>query len=396
MTTKPISLLDCAKNYLGRGWSVIPLKERSKEAAVRWKEWQDKRPDDDQLAKWFTGKERNLAVVLGLVSGGLTVCDFDKAETYHAWAGRYPELAKTLPTVRSGRGFHVYFHSQLTKSSKFNGGDLKASGYIVLPPSIHPSGVQYVWQIRLNGGLPELDPFTWNLDRLTEHTEHTEQTENAENTEAMLENVEVCESEKNVENDTPSSYLASVSLSSLSSVVETSIAETVPNVEGTRNFQLFQFARRLQGIPELAGCDPKRLRPLVKEWHRRALPHISTKDFDETWADFLFGWPRVRYAGVDALKKAIQSATVRTYDLKCLADYEGERTRFLICVCYELHKASGGSPWWMSCRDAAEILAKTHETANKFLHMFEKGGVLQAVDRKAGGKKATRYRFTGE
>jgi hypothetical protein len=56
---------------------------------------------------------RGVGIILGSSSapeGLYLACrDFDTADSYWAWAEANPELAMTLPTIRTRRGFHVYF-----------------------------------------------------------------------------------------------------------------------------------------------------------------------------------------------------------------------------------------------------------------------------------------------
>jgi hypothetical protein len=38
---------------------------------MEWKQYQQRRPDERQLTNWFYGRETNLAVICGQISGGL-------------------------------------------------------------------------------------------------------------------------------------------------------------------------------------------------------------------------------------------------------------------------------------------------------------------------------------
>ena len=78
--------------------------------------------------------------------------------------------------------------------------------------------------------------------------------------------------------------------------IEQAIDATLPRGPGTRNRQLFEFARKLKAIAGLADAKVDDLQPLVAEWHRRALPKITTKEFAESWYDFANSWKSVRFA----------------------------------------------------------------------------------------------------
>src|SRR5262245_60507560 len=91
-----------------------------------------------------------LAVVLGSISGGLAVRDYDDAGAYQRWAGDHPELARRLPTVRTGRGFHVYCRGPSRFVATDDGEYRATPGHFVLaPPSRHPTGVIYFWTVPL-------------------------------------------------------------------------------------------------------------------------------------------------------------------------------------------------------------------------------------------------------
>jgi hypothetical protein len=154
------TLLDAALAYTRRGLSIIPT--RAKKPRFRWKQYQRERAHADLMRDWF-GSGRfddihGIAVVCGPVSGGLSIRDFDDAETYHRWAGAHPDLAATLPTVRTARGYHVYCRADLSRIIRLGDGELRGAGYCVLPPSRHPSGITYRWTVPLSDcPLPIID-----------------------------------------------------------------------------------------------------------------------------------------------------------------------------------------------------------------------------------------------
>ncbi len=136
-----------AKEYVRRGFSVIPLKPRSKIPAIAWRELQERLPTERELASWFgNGSQNNIAIVTGPVSG-LIVLDADSIETVEWCEANLPRT----PTVRTARGRHYYFRYRpgLRNSVNVNGLklDMRADGgYVVAPPSVHESGVEYQWE----------------------------------------------------------------------------------------------------------------------------------------------------------------------------------------------------------------------------------------------------------
>jgi len=172
------AILRCALYYADKlSWCVIPIPHGRKEARIRWRKYQWTRPDRDQVRKWFASDDANVAVVLGPVSEGLACRDFDVSESYVAWAKAHPELAKLLPTVKTARGYHLYFLASIEGIRKFADGELRGSRcYCMLPPSVHPDGPKYEWIIRpIAENLivvdPELAGFVPNRGLVTEKPE---------------------------------------------------------------------------------------------------------------------------------------------------------------------------------------------------------------------------------
>jgi len=147
-----LETLKLALTYLHNGLSVFPLRYGDKRPAIKsWKEYQVRRPTEEEVDKWFSKKLKNIAIVCGRVSGGLVVIDFDSEEVFKEWLEKAPEEIKCLTKwtwiVKTGKGYHVYFiapEEVRTKPRLKEGLDIKAEGgYVVAPPSLHPSGKHY-------------------------------------------------------------------------------------------------------------------------------------------------------------------------------------------------------------------------------------------------------------
>ncbi len=159
------SLLDHALSYAHRGWSVVPIKPGEKRPSVDWQKFQTRRATDAEIETWCADPSLTaIALVLGPISGGIYARDFDVGDSYDEWAAEYPEYARSLPTVKTGKGAHVYATMPLDSGLKgievYRDGELRVSGGIVLlPPSLHPSGIRYKWIIPLTDHPPlEIDP----------------------------------------------------------------------------------------------------------------------------------------------------------------------------------------------------------------------------------------------
>ena len=141
-----------AKKLVDMGLSVIPLKERDKEPIVAWKTYQEKKPTDEELHTWYDNGKYNIGIVCGKVSGNFFVIDFDNKEIIPFVIGDIQNYIGKTYVVQTSRGYHLGFRlppnadEKYIKSRNFDnlGINLKGEkGYVVAPPSIHPSGITY-------------------------------------------------------------------------------------------------------------------------------------------------------------------------------------------------------------------------------------------------------------
>lgn len=143
-----------ALQYVKRGFSVIPLPPKSKVPDFRWKEYQDRLPTTQELEEWFGGRNggRNIAIVTGAVSK-LVVVDFDGPEGLDQM--KKMGLRSGMVSV-TGNGKHMFFRHPggdvKNAVKKYPGTDIRADGgYVVVYPSIHPSGARYAWSGLFSG-----------------------------------------------------------------------------------------------------------------------------------------------------------------------------------------------------------------------------------------------------
>ena len=379
------ALHDSAVDYIARGWSVLPIGVDKKPATRCWNKYQREQAKNRTLERWFgsTGSETNVAgvgIILGAVSGGLAVRDYDDAQAYEAWRDAYPDLAAKLPTVRTTRGFHVYFTGPGCKTRKFPDGELRGEGaYVVAPPSQHASGTVYKWLIPVpTEAIPNVDPSVFETEAVS--------IESGNGTEKWPE----CP----VSLGCPESLGSLVYGADLKARIERAISDTVPLIVGTRNAAIFAYARRLKAFPELASRKGLELREAVQWWHEAARPSIGTKDWDTTWADFLYGWARVR----DPYGQAIAEALTRAKDApdpECAARFDAPQTRLLIRLCRELQRRKGVAPFFLTMRAAGAAAGLDKGTAQKRLEMLTAEGVLTRTYKGHTGK-GSEYRYLGD
>lgn len=390
-------MLDEALKYADLGMCIIPIQPGTKQPACRsWQQFQTEQPERRTLQRWFR-ESKNLAVVMGDVSGGLICRDFDQMSTYERWAAENPTLARTLPTVETGRpGRHVYCRGDIgavrTASATgasildFGDGELRAGGYTLLPSSRHPSGHRYRWLIPLGTTIPRIDLDESGFLPAGHATESSRdnggQRKNTEDNRSQLAGI--------------GEQLADARNSNaiLTPEVEAAIVASLPTGPGRRNRLVFELARGLKALPALADADPNDLRPFVRQWHALALPVIRTEPFDETWIDFLRAWPRVKYPKGTEPMALILARAMETELPPAAEAYGLDGIRTLVALCRELQRAAGEGPFYLSTRTAGRLLQVDHSTAWRWLFLLENDGVLSVVQRGSQGtRKATRYRY---
>ncbi|MEM3490037.1 MAG: bifunctional DNA primase/polymerase, partial [Nitrososphaerota archaeon] len=132
---------DFLKFYLSRGLTILPLERESKTAILS--DWPNRSQED--LFKHF---EYLAEFNIGLRLDGLIALDIEKPEIYDAiFKQPVDEFAKITWIQRTGKGYHILFRGH-AKPFKVEGFVEIRSGsgqYIVVAPSIHPSGKRYEW-----------------------------------------------------------------------------------------------------------------------------------------------------------------------------------------------------------------------------------------------------------
>lgn len=163
----PNTNLRHALEYAELGWHVFPVNKDKKPLTVNG--FKDATVDQNAIrAFWANHPEANIGVATGSISG-IIVLDVDPSENNVEevlWElvklkGSFPQ---SVAAKSGGGGYHFYFrHPQkhvpsTTKLFGLVGIDIRSDGgYIIVPPSKHLSGNNYVWG-------DHQDPFETSLD----------------------------------------------------------------------------------------------------------------------------------------------------------------------------------------------------------------------------------------
>ncbi len=149
-------LLNAALDYAKAGIKVFPLKPRDK-APLTLHGFKDATTDEAQIRGWWTEwPDANIGAPAG--ANGWSVLDIDTDSPSEGY-----ELARQLgidevlsPISRTGKGRQLFFQAVqgLGPSVRVADGPVDVrSGecYVVLPPSVHPNGRTYRWNVPLLG-----------------------------------------------------------------------------------------------------------------------------------------------------------------------------------------------------------------------------------------------------
>jgi uncharacterized protein YdaU (DUF1376 family) len=170
MTSKNIdpghATLAAAQSYCERNWKLLAVWGvtngvcdcgkhdcTSPGKHPRYRNWPDRASSSMEGAQWWlTQTNFNIAVATGSGSG-IFVIDEDGPEgelSLNELQAKYGALPATL-TAKTGRGWHLYFRhpgGRVKSNAGMLGNKLDVrgdGGYVLVPPSMHISGVRYEW-----------------------------------------------------------------------------------------------------------------------------------------------------------------------------------------------------------------------------------------------------------
>lgn len=156
-----MNMLEAATEYAKKyGWSVFPVSVETKRPLTPHG-CLDAKTDPGAIENWWKKwPDAAIGVATGSASGFIAV-DLDKDEDkgldgYHElrlWEREHGSLPNTVQSITGRGGAHLLFRYNGTdirngSSDKLEGVDVRGEGgYIIVPPSKHPSGNSYEWEI---------------------------------------------------------------------------------------------------------------------------------------------------------------------------------------------------------------------------------------------------------
>jgi hypothetical protein len=132
-----------AAKYLLNGWSVMPLKRKSKEPHFDLiKSAYLSATTDWELVKFWFQCDSHANVGIACRPSNLLVIDVDFRN-----GGEVIEEFEPTYTVKTSDGYHFYYNLDKNYNLRIgkimDGVDVKWKGYVAAAPSIHPSGACY-------------------------------------------------------------------------------------------------------------------------------------------------------------------------------------------------------------------------------------------------------------
>lgn len=155
------NMYEWAIHYLDLDWNIMPIESSGKKPRLyKWEQYQNERVTPELAEEWwdFNWPLANIALICGQISN-IVVMDIDDISIVNmgiTFEHRIPETAMS----KTSRGLHLFF--KYPRGGKFpsfkgQGFDLQSDGkYVIIPPSVHPTGAIYSWLI---DPWYELEPF---------------------------------------------------------------------------------------------------------------------------------------------------------------------------------------------------------------------------------------------
>jgi len=138
--------LDWALHYRSIGWSPFPVPKGSKIPVIKWGKYQTQIASENEIRAWWKeSPDANIGIATGKVSG-IVVVDIENG-------GDVKGFSPTVTSRTGGGGYHlVYKHPDILIRNSVKViaplTDIRGDGgYFLAPPSLHPSGNTYEWEI---------------------------------------------------------------------------------------------------------------------------------------------------------------------------------------------------------------------------------------------------------
>lgn len=250
--------------YYDQGFSIIPLKEKDKRPNINsWKKYIEERPTKEEIQDWIDKKLfKNIGVICGSVSDNLVVIDIDDKKIIEEIDIKLNKVAMSGSwVVETGKGYHFYCKYEVdpgdTRKDTETSLEYRANGgYVVAPPSIHPSGRKYKF---LNIENHEELPYLKNSDVKVLF-------------DGMVQQVKEKRGISSKKADKPSE-MENIKADCIKNIFKGGLAQ------GKRNDTTFALANWYKHIKNL---NPTEIKSLMMAWNKRNKFPLSDRELNST------------------------------------------------------------------------------------------------------------------
>lgn len=149
----------------------------------------------------------------------------------------------------------------------------------------------------------------------------------------------------------------------------------IPPGFGTRNRTIFQLARYLKGV--LPNASEDELYSILTHWFNMYVNRFRTKELEVSWADFLSSWESVTTPYGETLEAILLDP--KPIPLWMRAHRFGERGNQLLTICSTLAEHHAPGPFFLSARQAGELINLDFSDTAKLLKRFVISGYLMVA-----------------
>ena len=173
--------------------------------------------------------------------------------------------------------------------------------------------------------------------------------------------------------------------------LDDAVRVALPSAPRRNNPSLFLLARAIKTLELKRPVSMQDRMTAFDQWfaQTKALGFIR-HDRDQYLFEFMNALKTaIHPLGETPLEAAWKKAQIEPFPRE--ANYfEKSEPKLLVALCWELHTAGGGQPWYLACRSAAKLLNLSHVATANWLAGFVALGILKVAEHSTKSR-ATRY-----
>ena len=180
-------------------------------------------------------------------------------------------------------------------------------------------------------------------------------------------------------------HLTKASAATLQELFANLPGSAIPKEFGMRNTCVFQLARYVKGVVPEATQDE--LYTIVSHWFETFKTNIRTQDLSVTWVEFQTAWAAVLCPRGNVLNEALSQPCDLPPQMR---DHRyGPKGERLLTICCQLARHHAPAPFFLSARQAGELISLDYSDAAKFLKVFCLNGFIRCVEQGTRSRAAS-------